>query len=316
MVDPCPICAAENVRFRLSAYDDRYAFPGIFDICRCRICRHSYVVPSPAHEDDGRLYTAFYPRAAFDAADFRPKEFACGLASWLNGEACAAGKWVPPGVKVLDIGCGFGEILAYHQARGCDAYGVEVDENVREVVDRFRLRVRIGPFDPDCYARDFFDYVTLQQVIEHLVRPIDTLRGVASVLRSGGYVVISTPNANGWGARVFDRRWINWHVPYHRHFFSRASMELAARASGLVVASSRTITSSEWLRYQWHHLLTCPAEGEASAYWSPRGKRSRVVRMAQKLPEGLHRAKVNHLLTRVFDALGIGDNYLFLLKKP
>ena len=316
MVATCPICAARDMRIRLSAYDDRYAFPGIFTICRCRLCRHGYVVPSPAHEDDGRLYTAYYPRASYDIVGFRPKAFSRGFGSWLNGEACAAGKWVPPRVKILDIGCGFGEILAYHQARGCDAYGVEVDENVRKVAERFRLQVRIGPFDAGCYAPESFDYVTMQQVIEHLDRPVETLRDVAFLLHGGGYAVLSTPNANGWGARVFGRRWINWHVPYHRHYFSRASMKLAAQAAGLVVESSWTITSSEWLRYQWHHLLTYPAEGEVSAYWSPLGKCSRMIRLMQKLPEGLHRARINHLVTRGFDALGMGDNYLFLLRKP
>jgi hypothetical protein len=33
-------------------------------------------------------------------------------------------------------------------------------------------------------------------------------------------VIIGTPNANGWGARVFGRYWINWHAPYHLHFFN------------------------------------------------------------------------------------------------
>jgi hypothetical protein len=30
----------------------------------------------------------------------------------------------------------------------------------------------------------------------------------------------------------------------------------------------------------------------------------------------IHRIKINHLLTRIFDGLGIGDNYVFVLKKP
>jgi 2-polyprenyl-3-methyl-5-hydroxy-6-metoxy-1,4-benzoquinol methylase len=288
----------------------------MFSITCCSQCGHSFVPANPGAPVSERLYTDYYPRESFDIEGFGPKSFPGGFSSWLNGDASAAGKWVPPGVRILDIGCGFGETLAYHLARGCDAYGVEMDKNVRKAAEKFHFKVHIGPFNPDCYSPDFFDYVTLQQVIEHVDNPAETLKGVAQVLRPGGYVVLSTPNANGWGAKVFGRRWINWHVPYHRHFFSPVSMQIAAQMAGLQIEESRTVTNSEWLRYQWAHLLTLPPEGEPSAFWSPHGRRSWVVKIGQKLLDGLHYARINHLLTRLFDGLGVGDNCLLLLKKP
>lgn len=288
----------------------------MFRIVRCERCHHAFIPEICDTSVSEQLYTDYYPRASFDLSSFRAKSFAGGFSSWLNGDACATCKWVPLGVKVLDIGCGFGETLAYYHARGCDAYGVEMDENVRKAAEKFHFKVYIGPFDPGSYPPGMFDYVTMQQVIEHVDDPVATLKGVAQVLRPGGHAVLSTPNANGWGGRVFGRRWINWHVPYHRHFFSPASLGLVAQTAGLQIETVRTVTSSEWLRFQWAHLLTLPAEGEPSAFWSPRGSRSLPVRIGQKLFEVLHYARINHLLTRLFDSLGVGDNYLFLLKKP
>jgi hypothetical protein len=93
-------------------------------------------------------------------------------------------------------------------------------------------------------------------------------------------------------------------------------MEIAAEAAGLGVDKARTITSSEWLRYQWIHVLAFPAEGTPSAFWSPGVHRSLSVKLSQKLTELLHYAKVNHALTRLFDSMGMGDNCLFFLKKP
>jgi SAM-dependent methyltransferase len=288
----------------------------MFSISRCAACGHVFL-PNPLNPPaSDRLYTDYYPRASYDIRNFKPKTFARGFVSWLNGEASAASYWVPPEVRVLDVGCGFGETLAYHQSRGCDAYGVEMDQNVRKIADHFHFKVQFGTFDSARYSAGFFDYVTLHQVIEHVENPIDTLKRIAEVLRPGGYAVLTTPNANGWGARTFGRRWINWHVPYHRHFFSPDSMKFAAGAAGLTVDAVQTVTSSEWLRYQWIHLLTLPAEGEPSAFWSSVGRRGPSHLVGEKLFEVLHLTRINHMLTRLFDGLGMGDNQLFLLKKP
>ena len=266
--------------------------------------------------DSEAIYTAYYPRASSSPGEFKPKLFVGGFVSWLNGESSSAAWWVPTGIRILDVGCGFGEALAYHRARGCEVFGVELDENVREVADRFNFNVHLGPFDPDGYVPGSFDFVTMHQVMEHLRDPLAVLGGVKKILRSGGHLIISTPNAGGWGSRVFGRRWINWHLPYHRQFFTKDSLRLAAEAVGLEVERVRVVTSSDWLKYQWVHLLFCPPEGTPSAFWSPRAGRGYGIRITERLLELLHWLRINHLLTRFFDALGKGDNFVFVLRKP
>jgi len=126
---------------------------------------------------------------------------------------------------------------------------------------------------------------------------------------------VSTPNAQGWGARVFGRRWIHWHAPYHQQFFSLASMQRAAEAAGLRVQSSRTVTTSAWLDFQWSHLA-CPAQpGQASAFWSPDVPRSAWQRTVLRVLAIPGRLGLNAVLTRVFDALGLGDNRVFVLRR-
>lgn len=312
----CPICMAQAECYHGNLYDDRYACPGMFNLYCCCKCGHSFLDISPGSPAIERLYTDYYPRAVLNLDEFKPKSFPGGLRSWLNGDACSACKWIPPNVKILDIGCGFCETLAYHQGRGCDVCGVEVDENVKRVAEKYHFDVHVGLFNPDLYAPESFDYVTLQQVIEHVDAPLETLQGVAKVLRPGGRAVLTTPNAHGWGAGTFGKRWINWHAPYHRHFFSEESMQRVAQEAGLVVHSVQTITSSEWLGYQWIHLFCFPVAGESSPFWSPCADRELSIRVLQKLSRVLHYFRINHLLTRFFDRLGMGDNFLFILEKP
>lgn len=316
----CRVCHSPNYHFHLNLYDDRYGYPGSFDLMRCDDCGHAFLRDNFTSEQLTELYSNYYPRSTFDLDQYRPYKESDGFRAWLNGDACSAFRWVPRNVRVLDIGCGFGQSLGYHASRGCDVYGVETDKNIRRVAEKFGYKVHVGLFDPDIYEADFFDYVTMDQVIEHVTDPLKTLQGVARILKPGGKAVLTTPNAQGLDARFFGKKWINWHTPYHLQFFSKKSMQLAAEQAGLRLESVRTITSSEWLYYQWIHLATCPQSGSPSVFWAgwACGKHPEAgmgVRVWKRMLALMHKGKINHLLTRLFDAMGVGDSYLFMLSK-
>lgn len=300
----------------MHAYDDRYGYPGRFELMHCSDCGHRFLDSSLTAEQLVDLYTDYYPRKILDVAQYQPHREIRGFGGWFNGLNASAFRYVPKNVRVLDVGCGFGQSLGYHIARGCDVYGVEADENIRRVAERFDFKVHVGLFDANIYEPESFDYVTMDQVIEHVSDPVVTLRGVARILRPGGTAVLSTPNSGGWGAKVFGRRWINWHAPYHMQFFSLRSLQLAAEEAGLTVIRSKTITNSEWLYYQWIHLVTYPEPSEPSRFWSmTAGGNTPLQQRILKALALMHRIKIDHVLTRLFDGLGLGDNRVFLLQK-
>jgi 2-polyprenyl-3-methyl-5-hydroxy-6-metoxy-1,4-benzoquinol methylase len=312
----CPVCSGIAVGPDQIIWDDRYGYPGRFALMRCPGCGHAFLECGFTSAQLSALYTNYYPRRTFDVEQYKPHSEIGGTTAWFNGLNGSAFRRVPKNVRVLDVGCGFGQSLGYHKARGCDVYGVEADENIRRVADRFGFKVLVGLFEDSIYEDGFFDYVTMDQVIEHVTDPVSTLRAVARILKTGGTAILSTPNAGGWGAKLFGRRWINWHAPYHMQFFSRRSMRLAAKQAGLKVVEIRTITNSEWLYYQWIHLVTYPKPGDPSSFWSPnhRGRSLLQGRILRAL-ELAHKIKVNHLLTRIFDSLSLGDNFVFVLRK-
>lgn len=311
----CIICHSLKIIPLYNIYDDRYGYPGTFLINKCTECGHKFLADEFNPELLKILYTDYYARSTFHLDRYHPAKEVRGFQSWLNGEGSLAYSWVPDNVRVLDIGCGFGETLGYHTARGCDVYGVEADENIRRVADKFGFKVHVGLFDASLYDRDFFDYITMDQVIEHVTDPIATLKGIAQVLKSGGSAIVSTPNANSWGNILFRRRWIHWHAPYHLQHFSVASMTLAAQQAGLSVTEVKTITDSDWLLYQWIRIFTQTKIGEPSFFWSSRGKVNKKTQSLIHLITLVHKTKLDHLLTRLFDAFRMGDNYVFFLKK-
>lgn len=314
MKNTCLICNSSSSNF-YTLYDDRYGYPGKFTIFKCISCGHISLVNNFSSEFFINLYTNYYPRSTFDLSNYKPYSEAHSFKSWLDGENSNPFRWVPKNVRILDIGCGFAESLGYHKSRGCDVYGVDADENIIRVGTKFDYKVHHGMFDYTLYEENFFDYVTLAQAIEHMNDPIGTLKDIRKILKPGGLLLLSTPNACGWGARIFRHLWINWHVPYHIQWFTISSMNTAAKKSGFMIENLSTITSSTWLHFQWIHLVTYPAESEPSAFWSPIKKRSFFIKFIICVLNIFHSLKVNHLISRFFDAIGKGDNLVFVLRK-
>lgn len=312
----CPICNSSNLLPSHSLYDDRYGYPGKFQLVQCRTCKHAFLDSSFSSESLTNLYSNYYPRSALNLNDFRPYQEGSGFFDWLKGAKSAAFRWVPKNVRILDIGCGFGQALAYHRDRGCDVYGVEADQNIERVAERFGFKVHVGLFSPEHYESNSFDYITMSQVIEHVTDPVEVMCGIAKILKPGGMAILSTPNAGGLGAKLYGRRWINWHTPYHLHFFSQQSLQLAAENAGMSLEKVETITPSDWLCYQWIHLLNFPCESVPSTFWSIKHNKLTWLQIAlRKLIMASKLVLLPQFITRIVDALGRGDNYLIVLKK-
>lgn len=311
----CPICSSQTVLGQAGMYDDRYGCPGLFDLYHCGKCGHIHLKARFSAEELASLYNSYYPRVTFSVDKIFPYREQKGFRAWFDGEKSFAYTWVPRDVRILDIGCGFGETLGYHKNRGCEVFGVETDENVQKVADKFGCTFHAGLFDPENYDSDYFDYITLDQVVEHFARPVDSLTAIAKILKKNGTVVICTPNPGGWGPTVFGRKWLNWHIPYHLQLFSTNSMKLLADRTGFVLERHATITSANWLYYQLCSLVKYPAPGEPNIFWSSRVTRRFKDVLLLMAVDWTRRLKVTHFVTKAFDLAGLGDNHVFILRK-
>ncbi|MBT7086736.1 MAG: hypothetical protein HN931_11225, partial [Desulfobacterales bacterium] len=141
------------------------------------------------------------------------------------------------------------------------------------------------------------------------------INSAIKILKPGGKVIITTPNCHGWGAYFFGQRWINWHVPYHRQFFSEKSINIVAEKAGLQTIKIRTITSSEWLHYQWIHLKMFPQKSTPSVFWSNRIQPKIFEKIWLYIFSLIHKFKFNHFITRFFDIIGLGDSKIYILEK-
>lgn len=109
---------------------------------------------------------------------------------------------VPPGSRVLDLGCGDGALLAYlRDHRQCSGYGVEIaDENVlactRRGVNVIQLNLEEGLA---MFEDQSFDVVLQLDTMQHLRHTERMLRETARVGRIG---IVSFPNFAHWANRL------------------------------------------------------------------------------------------------------------------
>lgn len=104
--------------------------------------------------------------------------------------------------KVLDVGCGYGELLAKAAAAypAGEFYGIDYSpERVKEAglervkTQRVDIEEERFPFEDA-----FFDVVFCTEVLEHLREPAGCFREIRRVLKDGGRVVFTVPNADGF----------------------------------------------------------------------------------------------------------------------
>lgn len=100
---------------------------------------------------------------------------------------------VPPGAKVLEVGCGTGEIL--HTVCPGEGLGIDLSSDMVEIARRKypSLSFEVGNIET-FHFKTTYDYVIMSDLVDHLPDIWKALRGLEGALRDGTTLVISTVN--------------------------------------------------------------------------------------------------------------------------
>jgi 2-polyprenyl-3-methyl-5-hydroxy-6-metoxy-1,4-benzoquinol methylase len=139
-------------------------------------------------------------------------------------------KFLRPGVRVLDFGAATGVMVEALRTKGIQADGIEYSKKAREYAQSYRKLQLLRSLDD--INDQSYDFVTMIEVIEHLVDLTKTLSSIRRVMRPRGSLFITTPNSRGLRARLEGGKWREARKQYHLFLFDRQSLAFHLTQNG------------------------------------------------------------------------------------
>jgi len=255
----CSICGRSDIEHFCSVHDRLLGNTAqVWRILRCRHCGFGWTFPPLAENG----ISGYYPSAYLGEVRRTLEEFLSGrlarTRSW-RGEVAKVRllEGIVQSGRILDVGCGDGKFLWALDPGRWRRTGIELS---RPTVDLVRgaipdLELIAGDIFSETLPTSAFDAVTFWHVLEHLHDTRRVLFRARSLLRPGGWMIISLPNLDSLQARLFRSHWYAFDdVPRHLYHFSRISLNLILLEAGLTV-HRHLLFSPDVNFHSWKHSL-------------------------------------------------------------
>ena len=218
---------------------------------RCAKCGVATTSPWPSDEQLGEAYAPWYRPEGGRFSGFGDKvlrRMRSTLANRLH-------RVLPEG-PILDVGAGDGNLIAAfrrngREAVGVDPYAAKNHPHVRAV----ELEEMTGAWSA----------VIFWHSLEHLRRPVQSLRHAAGLVAPGGVLVVAVPNATSLQARVFGDYWLALDLPRHLVHISPQALLSQIEALGFRVERV-SYTRGGQVLFGWLHGLVVRLPGHPDLY--------------------------------------------------
>jgi SAM-dependent methyltransferase len=235
----CLACGGElGAEPTLTAPDRMHGVAGSWAVHECTACGSGVTLPLVAVDALVDFYPGDYapfevPRGSLAAAMSRMQRLRDGR---FPSEPLRRGRAFG---RLLDVGCGRGDLAASWVAAGWEVLGVEPSSQAASVARRRGASVAVGTLDTVVLEAESVDAAVFRHSLEHVTDPRLDLRKVYAALRPGGRVAVVVPNWGSWQRGFFGQYWFPLELPRHRTHFSSAGLRAALVDAGFTEVEVR-----------------------------------------------------------------------------
>lgn len=222
-ISDCPACRSRN--HRTIGIKSNYA------LSQCSTCRTVFLNAQTIKDNVTELYDHYYERAQFEL----PAAAAASLEKLVKSSEPfrQTNRW-------LDVGYGEGGLLSIAERHGWSCYGTEISPQAIEHGRRRGWIVSTNAEQEPRFPQSGFDVVTMIELLEHVAAPHHFLEVAAKLLRPGGLLYITTPNAGSLNRRILGLEWSVFSPPEHMTIWTGRGLRRALMSAGLHVKRLRT----------------------------------------------------------------------------
>ena len=125
--------------------------------------------------------------------------------------------------KILDIGAGTGDFLAFVKQNGWQTIGSEPSQKAREIAIKKGVDFvnEISELD-----NQSFDVITMWHVLEHVPDLEKQVQELKRLLKPNGTLIVAVPNFKSFDANYYKEFWAAYDVPIHFWHFSKKAIKL------------------------------------------------------------------------------------------
>jgi len=152
--------------------------------------------------------------------------------------------------SILDVGCGDGLYLR-HLPPSLEKSGFEPSDAGKKAITINGLQF----FDIYTKNDKQFDLITMWQSLEHIQKPIETLKILHDYLTPHGHLFISVPNSLSLQSLIFKGRWFHLDPTRHRHHFNTMTLKSMMAKSGFEIVSISHLTIEYGIYGWWQSFL-------------------------------------------------------------
>ncbi len=255
---PCPLCGVSGERVYQGLKDRIFGAPGCWNLRKCKgtDCGVIWIDPRPTPVDLEKAYSAYYTHCDSESSNsgdwghlyqWLLQGYLANRFGYDSEKTGGFQKWLPslirfhPGFRedwdfkvmylpassrgsLLEVGCGSGNLIAFMKQKGWAVTGVDTDPVAVQKAQSRGLPVYCGTLETAGFSSNDMDAIAMNHVIEHAPDPAEMLREGYRILKTGGRLMVTTPNHESWGHSLFRENWRGLEPPRHLFVFNPASL--------------------------------------------------------------------------------------------